>query len=45
MVNKSGLARQSLIARALDDDEYYVLGSLNLSAAFDIIKFKNTINH
>ena len=33
----AGLAIQSLIARAVDNDEYYVLGSLDLSAAFDVV--------
>ena len=31
------MALQSLIARALDNDEYFVLGSLDLSAAFDVV--------
>ena len=33
----AGLAIQSLIARALDNDEYFVLGSLDLSVAFDVV--------
>ena len=33
----AGLALQSLITRALDNDEYFILGSLDLSAAFDVI--------
>ena len=27
----------TMIARAIDQDEYYVLGSLDLSAAFDVV--------
>ena len=41
MRNKStataGLLLQSLIARALDDDEYVALAGIDLSAAFDIV--------
>ena len=33
----AGLAIQSLISRALDNDEYYIQGSLDLSAAFDVV--------
>ena len=33
----AGLALQSLIARALDNDEYYVMGSLDLSTAFYVV--------
>ena len=33
----TGLAIQSLIARAIDNDEYFILGSLDLSAAFDVV--------
>ena len=33
----AGLAMQSLISRAIDNDEYYILGSLDLSAAFDVV--------
>ena len=47
---------QSLIYRALDDDEYVAMASLDLSAAFDVIlqvfsiilqlvKMKGPINH
>ena len=33
----AALAIQSVIARAIDQDDYYVLGSLDLSAAFDVV--------
>ena len=33
----ASLLLQSLISRALDDDEYVAMASLNLSAAFDIV--------
>ena len=33
----AGLLLQSLIAGALDDDDYVALASLDLSAAFDIV--------
>ena len=33
----AGLTLQSLIARALDDNKYVLLASLDLSAAFDIV--------
>ena len=35
-----GLLLQSLIAGALDDDNYVALASLDLSAAFDIVDVK-----
>ena len=31
------MAIQSMISRALDNDNYFVLGSLDLSAAFDVV--------
>ena len=41
MKNKStvtaGLLLQSLITRALDDDNFVALASIDLSAAFDIV--------
>ena len=33
----AGLTLQSLIARALDDNKYVLMASLDLSAAFDIV--------
>ena len=33
----AALQIQSMIARAIDQDEYNVLGSLDLSAAFDVV--------
>ena len=33
----AGLALQSLILRALEDDSYVAMASLNLSAAFDVV--------
>ena len=33
----AGLQLQSMIARALDDDEYVAIASLDLSAAFDVV--------
>ena len=33
----AGLQLQSLIARALDDDEFVAMASLDLSAAFDVV--------
>ena len=32
-----GLQLQSLIARALDDDNYALMASIDLSAAFDVV--------
>jgi hypothetical protein len=32
-----GLEIQSLIARALDEDHYAIMASLDLSAAFDVV--------
>jgi hypothetical protein len=32
-----GLKIQSLIARALDDDKFVLMASLDLSAAFDVV--------
>ena len=41
MRNKStvtaGLLLQSIITRALDDDDYVAMAAFNLSAAFDIV--------
>ena len=34
----AGLQLQSLISRALDDDEFVAMASLDLSAAFDVVK-------
>ena len=36
----AGLVIQSLIARALDDDEYVAMASLDLSSAFDVVDVK-----
>ena len=33
----AGLALQSLIARALEDDNFVAMASLDLSAAFDVV--------
>ena len=33
----AGLLLQSMIARALDDDEFMALASLDLSSAFDVV--------
>ena len=35
--SSAGLQLQSLIARALDDDEFVAMASLDLSAAFDVV--------
>ena len=35
--NTAGLALQSIIAKALDDDNFVLMASLDLSAAFDVV--------
>ena len=39
----AGLLQKSLIARALDDDCYVAMASLDLSAAFDVVNTKQLI--
>ena len=36
----TGLSMQSLMARALDNNEYAILASLDLSAAFDVVDIR-----
>ena len=38
--NTAGLVVQSLIARALDEDNYALLASIDLSSAFDVVNVK-----
>ena len=38
--NSAGLLIQSLISRALDDDNYALLTSIDLSSAFDVVNVK-----
>ena len=38
--NTAGLIVQSLIARALDKDNYALLASIDLSSAFDVVNIK-----
>ena len=38
-------AIQSMISRALDENNYYVLASLDLSAAFNVVNIKLLLKH
>ena len=40
MVKKIGLTLQSLLANALDENNYPILESLDLSAAFDLVNIQ-----
>ena len=40
MTRAAGLLVQSLISRALDEDNYALLASIDLSSAFDVVNVK-----